>query len=363
MDITIRLISPEKLSKHDLALWRHFQLTTPCLDSPFFNPEFSQIVAEHCHNVEIAIIEYLNKVIGFFPFHRQQNNVGRSIGLSLSDFQGVISDGNISWDAAQLIEDSHLRTWHFDHLLTTQPDFLKYCWEKQASPYMNLNQGFEAYVTNQRQSGSSLIPQIKRKARKFSREIAPLHVEFHTAEKTAFDKLLAWKSQQRLQTGTFDVLSEDWATNILESIREKQTPEFAGVVSVLYAGDKIAAVHLGMRSSSVLHYWFPTYDPKFAKYSPGLILLLEMAKLGAELGITRLDLGKGGERYKTQLMSGSIELAEGWIGGGYKTWLFQGTRFQLRKQLRESTFYGPFTKVKRSLRRLHRQVKEKNRLI
>ncbi len=357
MDIKIKLTTAKQLNKNDIAIWHGFQQTTPYLDSPFFCPEFTQIVADHFNDVEIAIIENSNETLGFFPFHRQHNNIGKPIGLALSDFQGVIYDPNTNLGATQLIDDCHIQSWHFDHLLTTQQAFTPCFWEQAASPYLGLTQGFDTYVTNRRKAGSSLIPQINRKARKFAREIAPLHFEFHTSDNTAFDKLLAWKSKQRLLTGTYDVLAEDWAINILNDIRQKQSPEFAGVVSVLYAGDDIAAVHLGMRSRTVLHYWFPTYDPKFAKYSPGLILLLKMAKLGAKQEITRIDLGKGGERYKTQLKSGHIELAEGWVGGGFKTRLLQSTKFRLRYQLRTSSIYGSFTKTKRSLRRLYRKVK------
>ena len=82
-------------------------------------------------------------------------------------------------------------------------------------------------------------------------------------------------------------------------------------MSVLYAGDTIAAVHIGMRSRSVLHYWFPTYNPDLQKYSPGSIILLRMAEAAATGGITRLDLGHGDERYKLRFQSGEISLASG----------------------------------------------------
>ena len=63
----------------------------------------------------------------------------------------------------------------------------------------------------------------------------------------------------------------------------------------------------------MLHGWFPAYDPALAKYSPGLILWLELARAAAVLGLEHIDLGKGQERYKTSLQSGAVQLAEGSI--------------------------------------------------
>ena len=81
-----------------------------------------------------------------------------------------------------------------------------------------------------------------------------------------------------------------------------------------------------MRSGGVLHVWFPTYDPALAKYSPGLVLWLELARAAADLGLWQFDLGKGQERYKTSLQSaagawrGSVDrrlvagsLRRGWL--------------------------------------------------
>jgi CelD/BcsL family acetyltransferase involved in cellulose biosynthesis len=48
-----------------------------------------------------------------------------------------------------------------------------------------------------------------------------------------------------------------------------------------------------MRSKTLWHYWFTAYDPAFAKYSPGTILLLQMAERASELGISAIDMGRG----------------------------------------------------------------------
>jgi CelD/BcsL family acetyltransferase involved in cellulose biosynthesis len=62
------------------------------------------------------------------------------------------------------------------------------------------------------------------------------------------------------------------------------------------------------------HGWLPAYNPKFARFSPGLILLLKMARFAPQAGFTTIDLGGPEDyAYKQRLMSGAIELAEGTV--------------------------------------------------
>ena len=82
---------------------------------------------------------------------------------------------------------------------------------------------------------------------------------------------------------------------------------------MLRAGDHIVAVHAGMRSRHVLHWWFPAYDQQFAKFSPGVILLIRMAEALAATGVRMIDLGKGDDRYKLSLMTHTAELKEGFV--------------------------------------------------
>ena len=98
---------------------------------------------------------------------------------------------------------------------------------------------------------------------------------------------------------------------LLDRIRTAGGDGFSGMLSALYMGDVLAAVLLSMRSDAVLHTWFSAYHPDFAQLSPGIILWLELAKVCPDLGIRRIDLGKGPEEYKRHLMSGAIDVAEG----------------------------------------------------
>ena len=83
------------------------------------------------------------------------------------------------------------------------------------------------------------------------------------------------------------------------------------MLSSLYAGDKLVALHLGMRSGTTFHYWFPAYNPQYSKYSPGFMLLMHLIQESAEKGIRMIDLGAGDEQYKLWIRNDTVLIGRG----------------------------------------------------
>lgn len=305
------LIPAARMTQAHERDWRALVNSNPNLGSPFFTFEFTRAVAEARSDVFVLCIESGGCIVCFFPFHRDPNGVGRPLGLRVSDFQGLIAAPNTQWDIRALLRDAGLRVWHFNHLLASQNSFDDFVLRRTESPFLDLAQGYDSYAKARKKAGSNQLAQLERKARKIQREIGPLVFEWHTDKAEVFELLRKWKNAQRQETRTFNVLDCDWVLALLDNIRQADNPEFSGVLSALYAGDQLIAAHFGMHSKRVFHYWFPTYDNDFSRYSPGGILLNHIAKQCAELGIVRLDLGKGDERYKKSFESGGIELIAG----------------------------------------------------
>jgi len=66
-----------------------------------------------------------------------------------------------------------------------------------------------------------------------------------------------------------------------------------------------------VRSGPELCSWVPAYHAALAKYSPGVVLHLELAKAAAGEGIRRIDLGRGENPMKLGLKSGASPVAIG----------------------------------------------------
>ena len=105
----------------------------------------------------------------------------------------------------------------------------------------------------------------------------------------------------------------EWVVHLVRDLFETRSDGGAGTLSVLRSDEGIVAAHFGLRSQSSLSCWFPVYDIRLAKYSPGLSLHLKMAEQAAAAGIRYMDLGKGDEDYKQSLKNRESTVAEGWI--------------------------------------------------
>jgi len=333
----ISVISAGELTAEQAAIWSQIQRDDPTLESPYFRPEFTRAAADICPRVEVGLLESRDDVVGFFPFQRSRWNTARPVGSPMSDFHGLILRPGFGINAEELTRACGLQAWHFDHVLAEQNTFRPYHCHVSASPYMDLAGGFDAYCASRKAAGSNVIKQVRRKARQLERACGPLRCELHADAETVFEKLLEWKSNQYRRTGVPDVFRYRWTVSLLQRVLQERSDSFSGMLSALYAGERLAAVDLGLRSYGALHSWFPAYDPELRKFSPGNVLLLRVAEAAPSIGVQRIHLGKGSEAYKARFMSGEIALAEGTVENGALRRVVRRNWYRAREWARSST--------------------------
>ena len=302
----VTLIPGRELSPDVFDCWRKLQRSNVDLANPYFCPEFTGIVASVRPDVEVAVMEEAGSKVAFLPFQRGPGSLGAPVGGILSDYQGLICAREFSLDPSELVRQSGLIALDFDHLLVSQRSFSAFHSDLELSPQLDLSRGYESYLKQQKSARS-----IEARTKAIERTFGELRYVAHDACPAALQKILAWKSQQYLRTGRRDLFAESWIRATVERVHAMQTEGFSGMLSLLYFGDQLAAGHLSMRAGPICHYWFPAYDRKFAKYSPGLILLLKTAAHASSSGVHILDLGKGLADYKQRFMNASVPLASG----------------------------------------------------
>jgi CelD/BcsL family acetyltransferase involved in cellulose biosynthesis len=261
----------------------------------------------------VGVLESNGEICGFFPFQRSAFGVGKPVGGILSDYQAVVSTPETPWDPCDILRGCGLVVWDFDHLIASQRQFTRFHQRRAISPCIDLAHGYQSYVAERRGAGSSQIAKTTAIMRKCERVVGDLRFDPDVRDPSLMSLLCKWKSDQYRRTGKRDLLAMSWVRELLGRILAMKSPAFAGILSVLWAGEKPIAAHFGMRSRNVWHYWFPAYEPEFGKYSPGLMLLLKMAEAAPSMGIRTIDLGKGESLYKQRLMNSAVELAEGSI--------------------------------------------------
>jgi len=349
----VTAVPAQSLSDDLVARWRQLQAADPNVDSPYFRPEFTQAVAEVRKDVEVAVLEDGSRTVGFFPFQRNACSMGRPVGGPLSDFQGIVLEAGYSINPVQLLRGCRLHAWHFDHLLAVQTHLADHALGIAKSPYIELSAGYDAYLKSRLAAQASEVSQAVTKARKAERQVGPVRLEFESLDQRVLDQLIDWKKSQYKRTGVVDVFSFPWTLSLIRRLLEMpQSKDFGGLLSALYFGDTLAAVHFGMRSDRVMHWWFCAYNSELGKYSPGNQLLLSLVREAATAGVQRIDLGKGNEPYKRSFMTGETMLADGLIATHAMRVSMSRLWRQTRQTVRDSPIGRPLSVVLRSLSKL-----------
>jgi CelD/BcsL family acetyltransferase involved in cellulose biosynthesis len=260
----------------------------------------------------VGVLRQDGSTVGFFPFHVGRARVARPIGRKLADYQGAIVDPAVEWGPEDLVRVCGLRGYSFDHLLGAQTQFRPFFDRVAPSPILDFTVGSEGHPHAPDQPPPHGPSEARRKWRRIDRRWG-LRFELHEPDRRSLKTLVRWKSEQYRRTGQFDALSRPWVVEVLERAHATQTKDLAGVLSCLYADETLVAAHFGLRSGPVLHSWFPAYDVGFAKYSPGLMLLLAITEAAAADGVQIFDFGKGAEEYKSLFANRSIEVGTGSI--------------------------------------------------
>jgi CelD/BcsL family acetyltransferase involved in cellulose biosynthesis len=291
-------------------------------------------VAAARNDVEVAFIEQARRLAAIFPFQRRSGSRAIPVGRIVSDYQGLICRADFDCDAQELLKACGLVAWDFDRLLASQRPFAPYHKLCEPSARMDLSNGYEAYVAQRELAGTHQVKKCEYMMRRLEREVGPLRFVAHSSDQRLLSQVLEWKSGQYRQSGWKDLFATAWGRALVERVHALQTPGFAGMLSLLYAGRRLVAGHIGMRSQTVWNYWFPAYDRQFARYSPGIVLLLKMAQTAEGLGLQRIDIGTGMTLYKRRLMNDSVSVAEGSVERPVGVGLFRLARRRLKSLIK-----------------------------
>jgi CelD/BcsL family acetyltransferase involved in cellulose biosynthesis len=338
MPVRISIARPAELGPAEFAAWHAMQAETPALASPFLCPEFAVAVGTFRPGARVAVLADEGDIVGFFPFEKRRWGGGEPIGAGLSDCQGLVHVPGLEWDPRDLLRACRISAWNFDHLVAGQRPFERYQAAMAASPVIDLTGGFDAYQAMLRARSRQLSGNVARKARKLGREVGEVRFVLDSRDRSALRTFMSWKSDQYRRTGRGDRFSKPWIVEFLDLLFDTQSDAFSGQFSCLYAGEELVAAHFGVRSAHVLADWFPAYATGFGNYSPGLIMHLRMAEEAAASGIRQIDLGKGAKRYKEELKTGDIFVAEGIVTSrsvlGAASWARRGPALWAVRQVR-----------------------------
>ncbi|AZU04402.1 cellulose biosynthesis protein CelD [Glycocaulis alkaliphilus] len=301
------------LGSHERSAWSAFQGANPSLASPYFSLGFLDAVAQARRDTHIAVIREKGAITGFLPFHQGLLGYARPLGGPLGDHHGFIAPSDAQFDLRAVLRQAGLKVFDFSGALGTQAAFRPHAHFTDGSWVIDLSAGYEAWLAGRGAVEPKAFRNLRARRRKLEDETTSFVFRVHDDRPEVLAKALEWKSAQYVRTGHFDVFSVDWTRRLINALGVEGLENAQRLVSSLEIDGKLAAAHVGVRSGTVLHYWFPVYDPEFARVGPGLNLLLEIARELPAQGLKEIHLGPGEYDFKRELASWQFPLMSGYV--------------------------------------------------
>jgi len=310
----VTVVRPADLGASEASLWASFQRSAPELQNPFLSLTFARVVGEARRNARVAVVEANGHIEAFLAFELAPRKMGMPIGYPMNNLQAFITPGT-PVNARQVIRKAGLRGWRFIAAPGEQRALLPHHYEGTAihAPVINVSDGYASYFSSR---SSHLTTEVGRKRRAVERHLGPLSLEWRTAAPEYIRLLMDWKIAR--YGGARELFADPTARRIVEEFATTQDEDCAGLVNVLRAGDRVAAVISGLMCRSGLSGWFTAYDLDLRKFSPGTLLVLATVEEAASRNISRIDMGAGQDSYKFRLANDSYPVAGGavWASPG-----------------------------------------------
>ena len=309
MDVTLR--KPSELGQSERQAWCEFVAADPALASPYFALEFAECCEEARSDTRVIVVREKGQIVGFLPLQTGHFGYARPLGGPLGDVHGIVGEPGRDADLHAWLRAAHIGVFEFHGALASQSAFRPDTEARDGSWIVDVSDGFEAWRAQRRSVDSKAMRNVDTRYKRLERVEGGHHFVMADTRPQALDLMIAWKRDQYRQTGVFDVFSVAWTRRLLQAVLRRDGERFFGLCSTLIINDEIAAVHVGMATDRMCHFWFPAYNHDYSRMSPGVVLLVETARTAAAMGQHGVELGPGQFAFKKDLSSYQVGLACG----------------------------------------------------
>lgn len=307
----------DQLGERELAAWLRLFPEDAMSASLFMHPEFCRAAHQILGPVDVVVMEDGGRVVGVVPLHRAKGWRGllrgyTQVAQDVSDGFCFPLEGAYLADVADALARAGVWSGFFTHVGAGRP--MAYCEAGSVT---------KTYLVRHQPGEPDLWNALKYRSRRFWSDTErcarrlnelPGAYQFHWLSPNPerdLDILIRLKLDQYARTGMEGAaLYQANHQAFLKALVSGQSDGFSAPLSVLYFDDQLIAAHLGLLGGGRLHYWFPVYEPGYAKYSPGKVLLAEIMRRSEQLGIQVIDFGEGHADYKEAAASETNELAK-----------------------------------------------------
>lgn len=292
-----------ELTLPERTAWSRLRGQNPALYSPYFDIAYTDQVSALRPDTFVIIASRGGQAAAFLPCQGTGRlGFAAPIGSPMTDYHGLIKAPDDPIDLKTMLEEAGVGGFGFNALIETNCKPLTVRKEHEAA-VMDLANGAQAWRAEKDGSYRRSLKSLRRRIRNTETEYGERRFDFKSADPAVFATLIKWKQAQFKLTGKYDVLAAGWTLSLLERLFAAPDNALRCDMHVLYFGDKIAAVDLGLSDGATYHSWIVAYDSEFAALSPGIQLLEALMDEAPALGYSRIDLGAGTGGYKKHYAS------------------------------------------------------------
>ena len=305
------VIRPSELDAAEVAAWLRLQSAEPQFGNPILGPHFAQAVGEVRKDARVAVYRRAGEPVGFLAHHRRAGGFVRPIGAPFSDYQAFVAASGLGLDACQALRMAGLDGLRLSHLVDPADRFGRFVTTRQWAHRIVVDGASADYLDRLWRSSGNRRNNYRRYRRSLERAAGPIRVVGDDRDRASFEQLIAWKRRQLQRTGGYDFLAVPWARALMLRLFETRSGDFQGQMISLYAGERLAAAHFGVRQADWYHPWIAGFDPLLKEHSPGMVHQVEAIRAMTGLGLRIYDLGPGEDHWKQRFARDGV-----WIGAG-----------------------------------------------
>jgi len=304
--VDVEIISPDALTEADILNWRSMIGANPELTSPYFRPEFTQVAGAISPDARIAVFRRDGEAVGYFP-HQVRGGTIQPLAAPMNDYHGVISRPGEAPSLQVVAQSLNAPCLRVGAWIGEAEDATE-----RVTLMVSLPGGsYAAWYEERRKTWAKYFKDKERARRSLEAEIGPIEVRHGLRDPALLDQLIALKRDQYQRTGRHDIFACSWTVELLRALLEAKGPGgFGASMAALWAGGKLIAIEYALHADGHYHFWFPVYEPRLARCSPGILLSLETMQLASQDGFRVFDFGFAGEGYKKYFCNASQTLRE-----------------------------------------------------
>ncbi len=296
---SVDVIDLGELPREDWEVWRRHHAArrdgAGMCESPDFLVPLAQVIG-HCRAVRIRDGA---ETVGYIPIY-QPFGPSFAFPIPMCDYQSVALFKSTRIDFHRILQQAGICRWKYENLTECNGlSEISHRFARRSVPVIQLGGSFSEYLGD-RARGGTKFQSIKKLSRRLAREVGNVSVVRPNSNEEFIDRLLEYKQHRQPEQQPFD----RFVRRALLRFAESQNGEIRGAPYVLMAGDDVLALSFLLEADDHAFGWFCGYEPRFAKYSPGSLLLLKVIEEMHVRKFKAFDLGPGGEPWKERFATG-----------------------------------------------------------